>query len=179
MSRLDVQTTKSEYKDLPCTFPGCENQVRVNKFYTPAKARCNDHQTSVGGVSTPSVLAQTMARVTQEPPSGALTNLACPAHPETKMRILATASRFSGGVMLEMQCPTCFIVVKIDTSLNRQIPAKSYLNEPYWPDWAAYLKSRDCKCGNRIAAFRAEGPSYGDLKPDGTRKLIADVATKE
>lgn len=147
-------TDKQETKTVPCAHPGCENTLIVTKFYTPSKARCPDH----AGARIPTGLVQTTEPIHEGPAGGALVNLACPAHPDTRMRVLSTASRYSGGVAIELQCPECFILVKIDTSLNKPAPAKSYVGEPTWPDWNAFLKSRDCKCGHRIAAFTYEDP---------------------
>lgn len=40
---VHVMTDKELTKQLPCTYPGCPDEVIVNKFFTPAKARCPLH----------------------------------------------------------------------------------------------------------------------------------------
>lgn len=43
MGQVYLMTDKDETKDCPCTYPGCDNVCRVNKFYTPSKAKCPPH----------------------------------------------------------------------------------------------------------------------------------------
>lgn len=50
-----LMTDKSETKDVPCTYTGCTNICRVNKFYTPSKARCPEHKGKKGRTMTGSV----------------------------------------------------------------------------------------------------------------------------
>lgn len=71
-------TDKADSKQLPCTFPGCEHEVIVNKFYTPAKARCPEH----AGKVIPSVRIAVAGEQPMESaaarPSVALGELLCP-----------------------------------------------------------------------------------------------------
>lgn len=43
MGKLFLMTDKDKTKDCQCVHPTCDNVVRVNTFYAPAKARCPEH----------------------------------------------------------------------------------------------------------------------------------------
>lgn len=152
MGQRFKMTDKALTKIVPCTYPGCDNELEVTTFYAPAKARCPDHS----GRRVPPELAQTASPEVAGPPTGALTNLACPVHTDTRMVVLSTSSPRKEGLSLQLQCPTCFIVVEIDTVMNKMLKPKEVVGDKHWPTWDAFVKGRICACGHRIAAYKGE-----------------------
>jgi hypothetical protein len=75
--RLEIQTDKQAWKIIPCTHGGCDTDLLVNTFYSPAKGKCATH-----GSSKPSAIATSKLVHSDSPdtvtPNGSLAKLLCP-----------------------------------------------------------------------------------------------------
>lgn len=111
-ARIDKQTDKAETKVCPCTYPECENAVEVNRFYAPAKARCDDHK----GQTSSSVRAA-VAKIGATPsaeaePNRALAGLRCPFDDEL-LDLMKVEEVGSTDVFLTFGCDKCKAAIKI------------------------------------------------------------------
>lgn len=150
MSTIYLQTDKDKTKDCPCTVPGCDNFVRVNTFYAPAKAKCGIHGgknmgtvdgdvpiiASKTGVSEREVMESVLKTMNEDESverNNNLHNMACPLC-ETRMRVLAVSEK---GHMC-FGCPTCRATVELNIDFSglqvRHVP------EPLLPAIAQYHK---------------------------------------
>lgn len=77
MGEVFRMTDKEPTKQLPCTFAGCENEVIVTKFYSPAKARCPEHA-GKASVSTRAAVASGAVKSEDVEPVRSLADLRCP-----------------------------------------------------------------------------------------------------
>lgn len=117
--QIFLQTDKDDTKDCPCTAPGCENFVRVNKFYAPAKAKCPDHggdaSAVVGEVTGEMEMSNSkdIPTIIADPedenakPNARLGKMMCPVCDDTPLQILAVTE----GGHIDLGCYECNLVV--------------------------------------------------------------------
>lgn len=150
---LFKMTDKQKTKIVPCQHPGCENQCIVTTFFAPAKARCPEH---MGIRSLPKIgITQEMLKIDPKDLNKSLYTLACPQHPNIKMDVISTSSKFQSALSLTLQCPKCFLVVQIVDSYKTHLRVRTP-GESVFPDWFAFDRAHICKCGHRIAAYATD-----------------------
>lgn len=143
--QIHVQTDKDNTKDCPCTFDGCPNFVRVNKFYAPAKAKCADHGGSAmnviedGTVTNESkaaadtdskreqILVEAMNDDTDAPRLTSLRNVECMLCPDQRLQIIAINERNH----VAFSCPQCGCTVELN--LNFRAMQVRHVPSPMFP----------------------------------------------
>lgn len=84
--KVEVQTDKSESKLIPCTYPDCTVDLKVNKFYAPHKGRCSQHGNAPAGAIR-SLAAPTDSPDSPATPNRSLADLRCPLC-DSKMKLI-------------------------------------------------------------------------------------------
>ena len=103
----------------------CEKEVRVSKFMTPSKVRCDEckkrqeeQRKSFGGPSRgPRIDGQ---------PNKALRKLGCPYHPDQAMKIIGVIKGEWGDIVsLQCRVPGCWCVVQISEQQQGPLRTKA------------------------------------------------------
>lgn len=111
---VEVQTDKDETKDCPCTYPDCEVVCRVNKFYAPAKARCQEHDGKPTSAIREAVTGEVKKEAPKVAPNYKLRDLRCPFC-EGPLEVLAIHDT-TGTVTFGCPDDECMTVVEIRTN---------------------------------------------------------------
>jgi len=101
---VEVQTDKTEHKVVPCTI--CQRPLQVNRFYAPAKARCEEHRGQASHAIRKAVQKPVQQQeVSSAPvvPNGNLRDLRCPFCEESMEIILID----DGVGFIDFHCRQC------------------------------------------------------------------------